>query len=240
MGTIAIGDVHGCLEELDELLGLVLPRRHRVVFVGDLIDRGPDSAGVVARVRELGVPCVMGNHDDKAVRWARHEARRRGEPAYTNPMRMSNDRVAEHARLSESDMAWLGTLPLVLDLGGGWWATHAGPEPRRPWRRQTAAALMRCRWVDGAGMMLRSLDRPDGGFHWAERWAGPESVVYGHHVHGLDAVRIDRRPGGVTCAGIDTGCCFGGHLSAYVIDTGEVIQVKARRAYAELRIPDDA
>ncbi|HEX8909086.1 MAG TPA: metallophosphoesterase, partial [Anaeromyxobacteraceae bacterium] len=59
--TIVVGDVHGCLEELDELLRLVelRPGFDRLVFVGDLLDRGPDSLGVVRRARELRARSVL-------------------------------------------------------------------------------------------------------------------------------------------------------------------------------------
>jgi serine/threonine protein phosphatase 1 len=76
--TYAIGDVHGCLGLLDTLLGSIAEnaagRDHRLVFLGDYIDRGPDSAGVLARLRELQVAapdrvvCLKGNHEDLMLR----------------------------------------------------------------------------------------------------------------------------------------------------------------------------
>jgi hypothetical protein len=118
--TVVIGDVHGCLEELKELLaeiaayddGRGLPKgRDRLIFVGDLVDRGPDPVGVVHFVQDLGAACVLGNHEEKHVRWAKHEARKAetGEP---NPMRPFDDRrLAEHNALSEADRRWLAALP---------------------------------------------------------------------------------------------------------------------------------
>ena len=79
--TIIIGDVHGCLDELDELLALIRPAAgDHIHFLGDLVDRGPDSLGVVRRVRALfsefpGSVCIAGNHEDKALRY-----RERGRP----------------------------------------------------------------------------------------------------------------------------------------------------------------
>ena len=57
--------------------------------------------------------------------------------------------------------------------------------------------------------------------------------MYGHHVHGLETPHRDEH-----AIGIDTGCCFGGRLTAFVIDSGEVVQVAARRKYADLHDPD--
>jgi len=68
MRLIAIGDIHGHLEKLNKLLGIVRPAQNdKLVFLGDYIDRGPDSKGVVGRLMELAeqIPCVFlrGNHE---------------------------------------------------------------------------------------------------------------------------------------------------------------------------------
>jgi hypothetical protein len=239
VGTIVIGDVHGCLEELDELLAAI-GAGHRLVFLGDLVDRGPDPVGVVRRVRELGAECVMGNHDEKHVRWARHEAKRRAEPTYRNPMKpLDAERLAQHEALGEDNLAWLAALPITIDLGGGWIAMHGGATPKRPLRKQKPQVLIRCRYVDEAGAMVSGISCPPGARAWAEVWPGPESIVYGHMVHGLAAPRIDRPFDGVTCAGVDTGCCFGGRLTAYAIETGEITQVPARATYATLIVDEE-
>lgn len=238
--TIVIGDVHGCLEELDELLTLVSPRRHRVVFAGDLVDRGPDPAGVVRRVRELGAECVMGNHDEKHVRWAKHEAKRRASATYVNPMRpLAAEALAQHAALGDEGIAFLAALPHKLHLGGAWWIVHGGAAPKAVLAAQKPSTLMRCRWVDDDGAMIGQFESSPGARYWATVWPGPECIVYGHHVHSLEKPRIDQPAQGVTCVGIDTGCCFGGRLTAFVVETGEAIQVAARRAYAHLSIAND-
>jgi calcineurin-like phosphoesterase family protein len=68
--TIVIGDVHGCIEELRELLKKCeYCPDDEVVFVGDLVARGPDSLGVLALVRNLGARSVLGNHDHALLSW---------------------------------------------------------------------------------------------------------------------------------------------------------------------------
>ncbi len=74
--TIAIGDIHGCLAALDAILRAVGPRpEDQIVTLGDYIDRGPDSRGVLQRLIELSRQCrlapILGNHDDMFLR-ARH------------------------------------------------------------------------------------------------------------------------------------------------------------------------
>jgi hypothetical protein len=65
---------------------------------------------------------------------------------------------------------------------------------------------------------------------WAEAWSGPDSVVYGHFPVGNGAVRRDEPRPGVVCLGIDTGCVYGGALTALVLPSG---------APADLRVPAD-
>lgn len=244
--TIVVGDVHGCIEELMELMRAVAyrPGDDRLVFVGDLVDRGPDPAAVVRYARSVGAECVMGNHDHKQVRWARHEAKRRDKPTYKNPMTSVSELEAEqYAQLRHEDRAWLASLPMILHLDDGWAVVHAGCEPRRRLERQNDNALLRLRYVNEAGAFVQAFtDRAAaelGAVPWASVWPGPESIVYGHMVHDLADVRIDEPAAGVSCYGIDTGACFGGRLTALLLPSREFVQVDAKRAYAELRYTDD-
>jgi hypothetical protein len=229
--TVVVGDVHGCLAELDELLRTLqhAPGSDRLVFLGDLLDRGPDPIGVLRRVRELGAECVLGNHEEKHLRYAAHEARRRDDPSYRIPMkRFDARRAAEHARLTHDDLIWLSRLPRVLALGGGWVAVHAGFVPRVPIARQPPDWTIRLRYVDEAGAPVpraRGDAREPGVGPWAAAWTGPESVVYGHFPQRLDRPKRDEPAPGVVCLGIDTGCVYGGRLTALVLPEQEIVQV---------------
>lgn len=239
--TVVVGDVHGCLTELDELLSTIDhdPARDRLVFLGDLLDRGPEPVAVLRRVRELGAECLLGNHEEKHLRYAAHEARRRNEPAYRNPMRRFDGRhAAEHDRLTRDDLLWLAGLPRVAVLGGGWVAVHAGFLPRVKITAQPSEWAIRLRYVDeGGGPVPRA--RGDAGEpgirRWAEVWTGPESVVYGHFPQRLDVPKRDEPAPGVVCLGIDTGCVYGGRLTALLLPGAEIVQVasRLRRAKAE-------
>ena len=76
--VICVGDIHGCLEEFDELLRTLQynKEREQLILLGDLMDRGPDPVGCVRRARELDLACIMGNHEEKHLRWRRHEKKR--------------------------------------------------------------------------------------------------------------------------------------------------------------------
>ncbi len=242
MATWVVGDVHGCLEQLDLLLVELSFKKGQddLVFVGDLVDRGPESVGVVRRVRELGARCVLGNHDEKHIRYRRHEAEKLKNPSYKNPMKFDEEHAGIAMSLSEEDLAFLKAMPLTLRLGPKLVVVHAGLEADRPADSQSGAAI-RVRHVDGKGRMATTGDPtkvPEGGVYWNRRWKGPESVIYGHNVHGLKEPNVYECSPGVFAYGIDTGCAFGGRLTAMNAETKEMVQVQAWRAYAKWRGAD--
>lgn len=250
MRSIVIGDVHGCLDELKLLVELLdLATEDRLFFAGDLMDRGPDPVGCVRFVRQLGAQMVLGNHEEKHLRWRRHEDRRAADPSYKNPMRPFRDeRLAQNAALTAEDVAWLRSLPLTLEVASDWLLVHAGLFPGHTLEAQLKSKdmrdkIIRIRWVDQEGEFVPLEDDtapegPVGSRPWMEVYDGPKNVVYGHAVHSLTDPRIDARPQGVSTYGIDTGCCFGGRLTAMILqdDLAPVyLQVQAKQAYAPLR-----
>ncbi|MBX3228170.1 MAG: metallophosphoesterase [Labilithrix sp.] len=246
--TLAIGDVHGCLEELRELLRAVDYRagEDRLVFVGDLVDRGPDPVGVVREVRALeargDVLAIMGNHEEKLVRWFKRvdEERTLGKKNAMTPP--APDRLAQWEAFDEEDRAWLASRPITAEAAPGWTVVHGGFESVAG-AEQKPQKMLRCRWVDPeTGKMIAlaegALAAPRG-VVWTERWRGPSHVVYGHAVHSLESPRVDRPLPDVECWGIDTGCCFGGHLTALCLETRAITQVRAHTKYADLHGADE-
>lgn len=257
---ICIGDVHGCVEELAQLMEeLQLKPEDILVFLGDYVDRGPASGAVVQFIRELcesrpGTFAVLGNHDEKHARARRHLMMKRLNPGYAIPMKKffgDGQRAREHAELSDADCLWIAKLPSVIrldrrDQGEPRIFTHAGLIEGCTTDQQTAA-LIRNRFVklDEKGRWDSvPCDRgpkgeylqPPGSKIWDEIWTGPR-VITGHIVHSLELPRIQGE-----CFGIDTGCCFGGRLTAYVEDlpTGktEMVQVQAKREYCPFSQPE--
>lgn len=239
--VVAVGDIHGCLEEFEELLKVIQYNKEtmRLVCLGDLMDRGPDPVGVVRKVRELGVECIMGNHEEKHLRWHKHEKKLQ-ETGKPNPMRrMAQEAREANEKLSDQDWTWLKALPLKVHLINDWWGIHGGCEPRFSLADQDPKQIIRCRYVDERGVaqaLGANLSKPGGTVYWTEAWRGPESIVYGHCVHDLKAPRFDVC-GSASCVGIDTGCCFGGHLTAVMMhpEPGhfKYPQVKAKKKYYE-------
>lgn len=135
MATYAIGDVHGCLETLERLLDAIDFRRahDRLWFVGDLVNGGPDSVGVLRRVRRLGdrAVTVLGNHDLHLLAVASGAAEMREEDNF--------DDVLEAPDRGEL-LEWLGHRPM-LHRRGDTLMVHAGLLP--PWDADKAVALAR-------------------------------------------------------------------------------------------------
>lgn len=242
--TIIVGDIHGCIEEFNELVRTIQynPYKDRLILVGDLIDRGPDSVGVVRRAQELGAQSVLANHEMKYIKYRKHELKKLEHRHYKNPMFFDETKLAIYNELNDTDWAYINNMPSYIKLtndGKDTFVVHAGFEPYIPIQRQHPAVMAMVRFVDEKGKMASNLfKKVPGRYDWTEKWCREEDVVYGHMVHSLDAPRIDKNQSNATCYGIDLGCCFGGHLCAMILETKEIIKIKAKKVYAELRVFD--
>ncbi len=213
--AFVVGDVHGCIDELEDLLRVAgWTRLNPLVFVGDLVAKGPDSQAVVQLAREAGATATLGNHDRHVLR------ARRGQP-------VKPTHVAAAASLREAEWRFLEAMPLWHRLDAfGSVVVHAGMAPGVPLDAQDPEHLINMRSIDAAGRPTKVLEA---GVPWASLHRGPEFVVFGH-----DAVRgLQRWP---FALGLDTGCVYGRRLSGVWLPERRLVQVKARRTY--LRIED--
>ncbi|CAM3609017.1 AAA family ATPase [Deinococcus frigens] len=227
-----IGDVHGCLPELLELLetlGYIVngaeirpPAGRTAVFLGDLTDRGPDSAGVLRVVMNMvtsgAALCVPGNHDEKLARALGGKAVRAMHGLEGTLAQL--DAAGEDFKAGVR--AFISTLPshLVLDAGRVVVA-HAGLPTRYQGRtsgRVRSFALYGD--VDGTYDELGLPIRRD----WAADYRGEAIVVYGHTP--VAAPRWVNRT-----VDIDTGCAFGGALTALRYPELEFVSVSAHQQY---------
>lgn len=221
--TIVVGDVHGCLDELEDLLRACgHAPGDRVVLGGDLVAKGPDSQGVVQLAREIGVLAVLGNHDAHALR--AREQRASGDDARIKPERR---RVLD--TLTDADWLYLEELPLFLRLGperagdADTVVVHAGCVPGVAMEAQEREHLITLRSIRPGGQPSKRLD----GTPWALLWPGPERIVFGHDaIRGLQQHRF--------ATGLDTGCVYGGRLTALVLPDRRLVAVPARRSYVPL------
>ena len=224
--VICIGDVHGCCDEVCDLLRAVnYHPGDLVLFLGDLVAKGPKSTDVVRLAQDLGALSVRGNHDHEVVRQGVTFRRRQGK------YRRQSARVAaasshEHLQIALDfnlrEFNWLAQLPYYIcsvDLGTLF--VHAGFQQRvklieqDPWVMMTMRSLL----PDGRVSARCIYTQP-----WADHWTGPLTVYFGHdaarglqtHEHAL---------------GLDTGCVYGGNLTAVLLPERKIVSVPAREGY---------
>lgn len=235
-----IGDVHGCATELEHLLEVLgyrvsiegkgparaavvtPPPGRRLVFVGDLVDRGPRSPDVlrlVMHVVEAGIGfAVIGNHDAKFLRWLDGKA---VTPTHGLDRTMAQF-DSDTPELKEQAKAFIHRLPHHIWLENGDLAVaHAGIKHAMLGGTSKEIRAF-CLYgetsgeTDEFGLPVR--------YHWAAEYAGPTAIVYGHTpVPDADWVN------NTIC--IDTGCCFGGKLSALRWPERDIVSVPAREVY---------
>lgn len=231
-----IGDVHGCADELEELLDdlgyrvewngktvtVTPPTGRRAVFLGDLVDRGPRSPDTLRIARHMvendHALAVVGNHDDKLMR---HLAGR--NVTISHGLAETIEQLREEPPEFLAGMqAWLGTLPShhVLDHGK-LIVAHAGFKESLLGRTGKSVRAF-CMYgettgeIDEFGLPVRG--------DWAAGYAGKAMVVYGH-TPVCEAEWVGR----TVC--IDTGCVFGGKLTALRYPELELVSVPARRIH---------
>lgn len=204
--TVIVGDVHGCLAELRDLLRAVDARpEDRLISVGDLIGKGPDSRGVLEwAMRTPNLEGVLGNYELRFLEAWRRGVRPDGKARDRETLRQLGDAY-------ESGMRFLSRWPMTLS-GDGFLVVHAGFDPREGLEWQSAAQLAN----------LRRL--PDTGEPWYERYADRRLVVFGHWARPEPLVRAN-------VVGLDSGCVYGASLSALVLPERRVVSVPARKAY---------
>jgi serine/threonine protein phosphatase 1 len=142
---IIIGDIHGHYEGLMTLLDAIAPASDdEVYFLGDLIDRGPQSSQVVEFVKSSTYKCLLGNHEQMLVNVLTNE---NAPAAMVQAWLYSGGKATiasyEQSKISPEHLEWFMSLPTYLDLGDIWLA-HAGVDPKLLPSEQTADQLC---WV---------------------------------------------------------------------------------------------
>ena len=230
--TFLIGDVHGCIDELLDLMKQLSPNRNdRLIFIGDLIDRGPNSAAVVRQVvkwsKELEVKLVLGNHEEKFLRYVKHIRSGSGKE---KEMTGTEEFPALLAIISENELEFLQQSFYSLHLPecdvflvhGGLWNTVSFPIPATyPFRSTSTQVikqlplLTKVRYLSPDGKFIALGEESPNDSFWAEKYDG----AYGHVYFGHQPFLQSSPKQFSFASGIDTGCVYGGWLSAVEIST---------------------
>ena len=266
--TIIIGDIHGCIAELKELVAILKPSStDTLVFTGDLIDRGPDDSGVVKFLIETQskchLRCVLGNHDEKFFRWLDYKEK---ASIIVNPVKPPEDSNWErlHKELNQDELNWMrNQMEIIIHLPNvDTTIVHAGipahftrhvptDEVFNPitiknytWLRNTATPKQR----DLYKQLLFTRRVSSSGYPITLEkqtdkdavWADLYHGEYGRVVfgHAANPNIVDYR----YATAIDTGCVYGGYLTAIIlIDRNTApyfIQTKAHKSYVTSKLQD--
>ncbi len=221
---LVVGDVHGCYGELVELLDRCNGRDPNlcVIFVGDLMNKGPSSAEVVRLVREMGAICVRGNHDEVSLsEWQKH--------LDTGTPLPPKFQWLQH--LSKDDLTWAYELPYTISIPSrGIIVAHAGLVPGIALAEQDPYFLTHLRdliYSDKSSKWTGLKAPVAGSVPWASVWTGPEVVYFGH-----DARRNFQNY--QYAVGLDTGCVYGGQLTAvFPFEDNRLVQVGAHTVHQQ-------
>ena len=208
--TIVVGDIHGCYDELMALLRKAeFGPDDTVVAVGDLIVKGPKNRQVLDLfIADKRLRAVLGNHD-RAIKRYLHGKKDslKGQQAKA---------FAELKGDVERYYLFLQSLPLMIDLGSHL-VVHGGLRPGVALTRQKTGDLTELRTL-GKHRASRK------GTPWYDVYDGEKIVLFGHW-----PAPEPRK--GLRAIGLDTGCVYGNRLTAYIVESGEFLTVKAKRAY---------
>jgi len=219
MRTLIIGDVHGCKDELEEIVAKFgfVPGKDRLFQTGDLITRGPDSLGALEFARKWGIRSVLGNHEARFISTMNRKPSERTlkEQTYLDRLPFDHKRMLE--LMSEFPL-WIDEPDFLL--------VHAGLEPGKTRLEDMARkVLLSIRSWDGIG---ENLDRP-GDPAWFDCVTWSKTVVFGHWALGGLVVKPGIR-------GLDSGCVYGKSLSAWCVEEDKIYQVAAHKVYSVLKL----
>jgi len=245
-----IGDIHGCFDELVELLEklgygitrtaasdeqnfgfqVVPPLGRKAIFLGDLTDRGPNSPDVLRLVMSMvhgqSAYCVPGNHDLKLQKYL---AGKQVQLKHGLELTVAQLEHASKAFKSAVEKFLYGLVSHYVLDDGKLVVAHAGLKAEMQGRGSGAVRSF-CMYgettgeIDEFGLPVR--------YNWAKEYRGKAKVVYGH-TPVPEAEWLNKT------IDIDTGCVFGGKLTALRYPEEELISVKARQVYCEPARPID-
>lgn len=208
--TFAIGDVHGCLSQLNALLAQIFSlypeTPKKFVFIGDYIDRGPDSCGVINRVMELSkqyeTVALLGNHEDMFMDGNPYDINALRSFGITpSPYSLSD---AYQSSVIQYYVKWMKERPIYHDDGKRFFV-HAGVDSDNPPEKTNRSTML---WVRDPFLGSK--------FQW-DRY-----IVHGHtpnFVGGVVQCKSNR-------INLDSACVFGGQLSCAVFNDSQVKEIE--------------
>jgi serine/threonine protein phosphatase 1 len=210
MRTFLIGDIHGCYAELLDLLEKAgLSGDDRIIALGDIVDRGPETPQVLEFFQSRpGALSLMGNHERKHIRWSQGEVK----PALSQ--QISKEQLGQ---AYPDALTFMETFPIYLELPEAI-LVHGCLEPGVPLEEQRVTVV--CGTMSGERYLAEQYDWP-----WYELYRGEKPVIFAHYDFlrsGKPFIYQDR------LFGLDTSCVHGGRLTGLLLPGFTFVSVPSR------------
>lgn len=205
---IIYGDIHGCYDEFISLRNQINPQKDDIeVCVGDIITKGKDSIKTLDFIIKNNIKSVLGNHEDKLVRYLNHQKSNK-----KNPIILDNDEQNIIDNLTEKHIKFLESLPLFLKFSNiiivhGGLTNYINLDNLSKKDKQK---ILRLRYLDENYEFLAYGQEDEKSIFWTDIYDGKQGfIIYGHQW--LKEIKKSK-----FAIGIDTGCLYGNKLSAIV------------------------
>ncbi|MBS13848.1 MAG: hypothetical protein CME19_19920 [Gemmatimonadetes bacterium] len=219
-----IGDVHGCAREFDQLLkaSSYMQGEDKLYLTGDAFTKGPDPLEVWRIIGTTGAQMVLGNHDVALLE--RLQARQEG--ADESDLKESHKHTLDQLDpVAAALILWLEFVPLsIRELG--FTLVHAGVNPERGFDRTRREEFLAIRtWPTTNGIE---------GPRWHDHYTPPDgrTLIFGHDAPNGRVIKRENPDVPPYLVGLDTGCVYGGRLTAWILEDDDIIDVEAREKYA--------
>ena len=215
---IIYGDIHGCYDEFITLRKKINPNKSDTeVCVGDVITKGKDSIKLLKYLQRNNIKSVLGNHEDKLLRYLEHENSNK-----KNPITLDSDEKNIIENLDSKDIEYLKDMPLFLKFNDIT-VLHGGLQNHYDLGNLTKkekSKLLRIRYLDSNGDFVAYGKENETSTFWADIYDGNQGfVVYGHQW--FKQVKQNK-----FALGIDTGCVYGNKLSAIIFQDTNINNFK--------------
>ncbi|MCY4513031.1 MAG: metallophosphoesterase [Bdellovibrionales bacterium] len=207
-----VGDIHGCFFEFMDLLETLNydSQKHRLILMGDIINRGPHSWEMLQWVKIHNVEAIQGNHEEAFTRFARRN----------RPITPALDELKQQMGKDLEDwLTWIESWPLYIEEED-FIAVHAGLAPEKHPKDSDIRTLLYIRTWDEKNKTLGDSSHPP----WYEFYKGNKLIIYGHWAKQGLQVRQNT-------IGLDSGCVYGKKLSGILLPERKIFQVPARQNY---------
>jgi len=216
MGRLIIyGDIHGCYNGLIALRNKINIQKSDIeICVGDIITKGQNSIKTLQYIQQHNIKSVLGNHEDKIIRYLDHE-----KLSKNNPITLDRDEQNIVDKLTVKDIAYLKSLPIYMKFEN-LVIVHAGLQNEMDLNdlsKREKQKILRLRYLDREGHFVEYGKETDKSVFWSDVYNGNQGfVVYGHQ-H-FKEPRISAH-----ALGLDTGYVYGNKLSASIFELNDFL-----------------